>query len=206
MNCLTKIFTRSGMRSQIEATHDAIAESQIEYMLRVKAEGCLLDFMVSPVSRTLDITPKQHMNIRTALTEPKMPDFSRFGIYDLPEVGVMKSRWTFLYNMSKLERTGLMMNSKPKYQDISDISFLSDSPTTLLAIKYFALCRFEKSQYEGLPAMTTPARKACTFLFGNSFSNPSKAKTLHTQIATETGLTELEVNTALWVIGNNINK
>ncbi len=201
-----KIFTRAQMKADVESTHAAIVESQIAYMLKVKAEGCLLDFMVSPVSRTLGISSTQHENIKNALVNDTTPEFSRFGVYDMTEISVMKSRFEFVDRATRYGMSGILMNPTPKHQAISDISLLTDSPTTLLAIKYFALCKGAEFEYVGLPAMTAPARSASSLLFGTSMTSPSKAKTMHTQIAMETGLSELQVNTVLWLIGDKINK
>lgn len=209
---LARIFTRPGISSQISQVHSDIIKSQSTYYNSLSiSDPLLLDALVCPVSRNLNIVRLVHEKVKTMLMQDKEPDFSVLGIYNMPEIcSVMLSRWRFVQALKAVGEQEILTRHPLKLQDLCDISRYAPSHTVLLAIKYYYLYlssvdeRFTEEKYLGLPAMTDPVKKACKILWGSEFRDMLQAKKFTTQLAQETGLNELQINTGLWLLGQEM--
>ena len=200
MNQVHSIFLRPSIRRAVEKVHEDFRAEHFDGY-------CLLDALVRYMGgRWVNLTDTQADEAKSLLTQAMEPEFTSLTptVYNMPEIGMMKTRWEFVQAVIDEDWYSVLTNPFPKYQDLNNLTLFTDKPNVLLAIKFFyILVGHEGKQFTGLPACTEPVEKVCKFMFGKSMKNLLEAKTIHTRLATELGTDELYVNTALWVIGNN---
>jgi hypothetical protein len=216
---MQSIFSTTTFKKRINILHDDIKQTKAAHFAKLGiVQPTLLDHLVSPVNREVNVTIAQHQAIKGWLVSaPQGSQVNKgamAGIYNLPEIGVIDNRRIFVQDLLRLtgpnDALGFRrdLNSpSPKPCSLSNLSQHAKSATTLLALKYFWLClEYPGQSYTGLPASTGPVRFATWVLWGNEFTSLLAAKTFHTQKAQIAGLNEIDFNSALWLLGRRMKK
>jgi hypothetical protein len=202
---LRKIFLRPSILSEIDETHTGVRRDYQKYFSEREIEPTLLSFLIQPTNRNLgaDATVLEDIEKQMLSQEVGKLDLKQYGIYCAPrDFAVVTSRHQMVKLLQSCGQEAFLLNPKPKAQHLSENSLCAYSHSTLLAIKYFWLyLDYPLKGYTGLPAHTGPCKKATEVLWGSKFVSFTEAKTFTTQLAMELKISEIEANTALWVLG-----
>ena len=208
MGTMARALSRPAIQSAVKNTHDGIRKTMTAELAKFglkPGQASLLDYLPFAVSRTIKATPKQFQDIKTLLLNPATPHFGSFHVYKMPEKGMNEARHRFVQAVITAGKIHLLMKIKPTANEVIDLATYAQSPTTLLAIKYFWLTEgYEEDDFDAYPAMTEPVRDFTKFLMGNDYRDVVKAHAFTKQLAAEVNLNQLNVNTALWVLGNRM--
>jgi hypothetical protein len=226
---LHRIFT--SVFPEVDKIHASIIRDTAAQLSAAKIESpTLLDFFVIPQSRYLDLSPNVHEKICSWIwRNPSGQALNTFGIYDIPEIAVMQARADFIEKLRNLgdKRAGELLEPKSG-RDLSNLTLLAKAPSVLLAMKFYYLTKcqpkkvvgidtnnrewawagennpWDERDFIGLPAMTASVRKLCKVLWNYDYKDPLEAKTLTTQLAQTLKVSELKINTAMWILGNRL--
>lgn len=209
MSTLALSLTRSTIQKEVQKTHAAITTACLSELQKVgckQGQTALLDYLpLSGKFRSLKMTAVEFNAVKGILLNPAQPLLSALKIYDMPEVGIVEARQKFVQAVLKAGKGHLLTKIGLTADEVRELSTFSNTPSTLLAIKAFWLTEgYHEDDFDAYPAMTDPVRKFTKFLWGNDFRNAKMAHDFTKSLVEETGLNQLNVNTALWVMGNRM--
>ncbi len=203
---LKQIFNRGGIAN----IHKEIVKDAENYFDALDIQPALIDFLVNSTNRSLKVDKidrNKHMKLVHSLQSTKRVKWKIFGVYNDLEIKVMETRRSFVQDVNTSGNGEILKDTDPKYGDLSKIGKLTSASSVLLAIKYFWIFkRYPLNKYNCFPANTGPVKKATKVLWGNEFKDMLEAKKIHDQLASELDMNVIDVNTALWIIGNEMHK
>lgn len=191
----------------------------------------LLDFFVMPVNLEPKLSPQQHQDVKDWLLN-SLPGVQLKaivpGIYNLTDTAVLEGRRDFVQNILMLsnKKPGqgwmvspknyadqILLNPPTTIHSLSEVSQFATKASTLLAIKFCVIHLANQSgeldenllaQYQGLPSQSEPVRHACKVLWGTEYKSLMPAKSFTSAQAKECGMSEINFNSALWILGQKM--
>lgn len=203
------VFRNLGIVSAIENVENGIRNFGLMTIEESLLIGTSMNYerVVSTMSRKQELLNVLHEN--PSAQESVTDHWTKFGIYNHIEIMCMDTRATFVSdlktNYPKLAKyLSTHMDSLPGHvlREISTLAY--NYPNIVWSLKLLAL-RMQEVPDMILPN-TSPCQRASEVLFGESYKSDQIGHTmLCHRIASATGLTPMNVNTALYVIGQRIN-
>jgi len=201
---LRSIFLTPHIKEEVQRHHAAINEIVYAWERQMDERMCLYDLLLKP--KTI-ITKDTWMRIQESWAEALHNNEQESIPYELyygAEANIKKSLFPFLMGMKNRTLWQAITSPDADPTSIIDLTRFTVHWAVLLEVKRFWVYKhWNRQEYVGLPAMTSPVLNAATFLFGDKVKgNVLFAKTIHTKIATSIHKSEIWVNSALHVIGS----
>ena len=206
-------FNNPSIQSKIQETYGAILRALEEARGRLYQESTPLsvtDILCLPDCGGLPNIGKDTMNrIQADFASDRNPEWKRHGrIYNQIQCAVMDKVWEF-WRAATLYGLDLSITD-PGPDFLQKLGAIAIKPSTTLAVKYAWLYFIQRDSgwnsdngFYGHVSSTTPVREYFRRNFGFSNVPLHDADRITFQIAAETGLDPVDVNTAMWLMGRN---
>ena len=172
----------------------------------------ILDILCHPEGNGMPTIPSNILtNIQKELYAPK-PVWKKFGVYNQIQCSIMAK----MAELCQAAKTfGIDLDSEhAKEITLQQLGALAIKPSTALAIKYawlyYKLDDFNlrltekfKQPFYGHVSCTTPVKNFFTRFFKIQNINTLLADEITFNIAHETNLDPIDINTAMWILGQN---
>lgn len=222
MSILKSIFTRESMLQKINEVEASMAAYPVSNLLETMV---IANFSLEKASLVLPQLGKSIIQqLRGKKPGPLWVESQaqwnnyeyhdgekKRGVYKNVDVHTMIARSRFLCdlrnNYPKLDDAVGKDFESLTMKELKDLSLVPEAvkqPSIAWCIKVIALKKRASQglEFNGIMANTTPCRKGSELLFGNPYEGDQLGHTLLCQqIASETGLSLMQANTALWVYG-----
>lgn len=144
-------------------------------------------------------------DIQEYMRKGESGEFNKFGVFNLVECRYMWGRSEFIINLDK-KFPDLLDSHSPPLNKIEEASLLGALyPSLMFPIKTFLITKGRQDDYKGILPFTSPVKKTTITLFGLS-QNQYENTLLCRDIAKELNTSPFYVNTALWYLGDKLNK
>lgn len=207
---MKSIFLRSTLIEGVRLHHSQLHQEIKTLEQIIEEPVSLYDLLLEP---TLLNNKDEWMAIQGQIAEilnhTSTSDIGK--VYNQSDAHIKRSLLPFLLQMKNRSLWHTVISPNPEPEHLIDLTRFTVHWAVMHAVKKMWVHkakteRWAYKDYVGLPAMTTPVVKASVLLFGEQTKGSIlAAKTVHTQIATETGRSEIWVNSALRHIGKLIS-
>lgn len=205
---ISSIFTR--YLPAVHALHESCREDTINIATKYR-EVSLVDFILAGPKLQVFANAEDYKNYKQSIynaldaQEDELPSVSKWEIFSFTEISALKAGYQFLKNTYFTDWWGVINATKPKWQDLVELSSYMTAPSTLLSLKYFWLfLNYDQNypgKYEGILANTSPVRKTLKVLFGTDFGSSLQATMQQQRMASELDICAFNLNSILWLMG-----
>jgi hypothetical protein len=131
--------------------------------------------------------------------ETEIPQVNDLGIFTIQEINGFKGVYAFLQDAQHWNWWGVITSTRPKRDDLCEMSTLSHSGAVQLALKYhWLLSGYELNHWYGLLPHTKPVKQTMKRLWGTDFGGTLNATMFQQKLSAELNVSPFWLNTALW--------